>query len=47
MKLLNHPTCRPFTEAGNLSQISAYYEEGRHIMWMLLRAAPLLQPGID
>lgn len=40
MKLLNHPTCRPFTEAGNLSQLSAYYEEGRHIMWMLLRAAP-------
>lgn len=40
MKLLNHPTCRPFTEAGNLSQLSAYYEEERHIMWMLLRAAP-------
>ncbi|MBF1996071.1 crotonase/enoyl-CoA hydratase family protein [Serratia symbiotica] len=40
MKLLNHPACRPFTEAGHLSQISAYYEEGRHIMWMLLRAEP-------
>lgn len=40
MKLLNHPTCRPFTEAGNLTQISAYYEEERHIMWMLLRAEP-------
>ncbi|HEI8868607.1 crotonase/enoyl-CoA hydratase family protein [Serratia sp. AKBS12] len=40
MKLLDHPTCRLFTEAGNLSQISAYYEEGRNIMWMLLRAEP-------
>lgn len=40
MKLLNHPTCRPFTEAGTLTQISAYYEEERHIMWMLLRAEP-------
>lgn len=40
MKLFNHPTCRPFTEAGNLSQLSAYYEEDRHIMWMLMRAEP-------
>ncbi|WON76807.1 crotonase/enoyl-CoA hydratase family protein [Serratia sp. UGAL515B_01] len=40
MKLFNHPTCRPFTEAGNLSQLSAYYEEDRHIMWMMLRAEP-------
>ncbi|WP_447872423.1 crotonase/enoyl-CoA hydratase family protein [Serratia fonticola] len=40
MKLFNHPTCRPFTEAGNLSQLSAFYEEDRHIMWMLLRAEP-------
>lgn len=40
MKLFNHPNCRPFTEAGNLSQLSAYYEEERHIMWMLLRAEP-------
>ncbi|WP_447882844.1 crotonase/enoyl-CoA hydratase family protein [Serratia fonticola] len=40
MKLFNHPTCRPFSEAGNLSQLSAYYEEDRHIMWMLLRAEP-------
>ncbi|AHG20080.1 enoyl-CoA hydratase [Chania multitudinisentens RB-25] len=40
MKSFNHPTCRPFLEAGNLSQISAYYEEERNIMWMLLRAEP-------
>ena len=43
MKLLNHPTCRPFTEAGNLSQLSAYYEEGRHHVDVAARcAAPLL-----
>lgn len=40
MKLFNHPACRPFTEAGHLSQLSAYYEEERHIMWMLMRAEP-------
>jgi DSF synthase len=40
MNLKNHPACRPFTEAGNLSQISAYYEEGRNIMWMMMRAHP-------
>lgn len=40
MKSFNHPNCRPFLEAGNLSQLSAYYEEERHIMWMLLRAEP-------
>jgi len=40
MNLRNHPACRPFLEAGNLSQISAYYEEGRNVMWMMLRAQP-------
>lgn len=40
MNLHNHHACRPFLEAGNLSQISAYYEEGRNIMWMMLRAQP-------
>lgn len=40
MNLKNHPSCRPFTEAGELPQISAYYEEGRNIMWMMLRARP-------
>ena len=39
MNLKNHPACRPFTEAGNLSQISAYYEEGRNI-WMMLCSRP-------
>lgn len=40
MTLQNHHACRPFLEAGNLSQISAYYEEGRNVMWMMLRAQP-------
>lgn len=40
MNMINLPSCRPFTEAGHLSQISAYYEEGRNTMWMLLRAHP-------
>jgi DSF synthase len=40
MNLHNHPDCRPFTEAGELSQISAYYEEGRNVMWMMLRSRP-------
>ena len=40
MDLLDHHACRPFFEAGNLSQLSAYYEEGRNVMWMMLRAQP-------
>ncbi|MFL4558066.1 crotonase/enoyl-CoA hydratase family protein [Yersinia kristensenii] len=40
MNMINLPSCRAFTEAGHLSQISAYYEEGRNTMWMLLRAHP-------
>ncbi|WP_323123476.1 crotonase/enoyl-CoA hydratase family protein [Burkholderia alba] len=40
MNLDSHQACRPFSEAGDLSQISAYYEEGRNIMWMMLRAQP-------
>ncbi|MFP3740556.1 enoyl-CoA hydratase, partial [Burkholderia sp. SIMBA_019] len=40
MNLQNHHACRPFLEAGKLSQISAYYEEERNVMWMMLRAQP-------
>jgi DSF synthase len=40
MNLKNNPACRPFLEAGDLSQISAYYEEERHTMWMMLRSRP-------
>jgi DSF synthase len=40
MDLKNHPACRLFTEAGDLSQITPYYEEGRNILWMMLHAYP-------
>lgn len=40
MQLENHPDCRRFTEAGNLSQIDAWYEAGRRTMWMMIHAAP-------
>ncbi|GAB2892943.1 crotonase/enoyl-CoA hydratase family protein [Paraburkholderia jirisanensis] len=40
MNLNSHHACRPFLEAGNLTQIAAYYEEERNIMWMMLRAQP-------
>lgn len=40
MNLNNHPAVRPFHEAGDLTQISAYYEEGRNVMWMMLRSRP-------
>jgi len=40
MQLQNHPGCRPFYEAGELSQLAAFYEEGRNIMWMMLRSEP-------
>ncbi|OMG89830.1 crotonase/enoyl-CoA hydratase family protein [Achromobacter xylosoxidans] len=40
MNQLIHPDCHPFTAAGNLKQVSAFYEEGRRVMWMMLRAQP-------
>ncbi|MBB1595470.1 crotonase/enoyl-CoA hydratase family protein [Achromobacter sp. UMC46] len=40
MNQLIHPDCHPFTAAGNMKQISAFYEEGRRVMWMMLRAQP-------
>jgi DSF synthase len=40
MHLADHPHCRPFTEAGSLTQITPYYEEERNILWMMLNAAP-------
>lgn len=40
MNLIDHTACRPFTEAGHLYQIAAYYEEGRNVMWMMLRSYP-------
>lgn len=40
MNQLIHTDCHPFTAAGNMEQISAFYEEGRRVMWMMLRAQP-------
>lgn len=40
MTVINQTTCRLFTEAGDNTQLSAYYEEERHTMWMLLRSQP-------
>ncbi|NMP25795.1 crotonase/enoyl-CoA hydratase family protein [Rahnella sp. SAP-1] len=40
MNLVDHTACRPFTEAGQMSQLAAYYEEGRNVMWMMLKAYP-------
>jgi DSF synthase len=40
MMLKDHPKTRRFTEAGELSQLTAWYEEGRNIMWMMLHATP-------
>jgi DSF synthase len=40
MTLHDHPKTRRFIEAGELTQIDAWYEEGRNILWMMLRAEP-------
>lgn len=40
MPLFNHPKTRRFIEAGNLSQMSAWYEAERNVMWMMLHAHP-------
>jgi len=40
MTVINQTTCRLFSEVGQTTQLSAYYEEGRRTMWMMLRAQP-------
>jgi len=40
MPLQNHPKTRRFIEAGELSQMTAWYEADRNIMWMMLHAHP-------
>jgi DSF synthase len=40
MPLQNHPKTRRFIEAGTLTQMSAWYEAERNIMWMMLHASP-------
>jgi DSF synthase len=48
MNLETHHACRPFTEAGPLSQITPYYEAGRNILWVMLHAQPrpCFNPGL-
>ena len=40
MPLQNHPKTRRFIEAGPLSQLSAWYEAERNILWVMLHAQP-------
>jgi DSF synthase len=40
MPLQNHPRTRRFVEAGELTQMSAWYEADRNVMWMMLDAHP-------
>lgn len=40
MNLVDHPACRPFTEAEHLAQVTPFYEEERNIMWMMLHGSP-------
>lgn len=40
MPLVNHPKTRRFIEAGMLTQMSAWYEAERNVMWMMLQAHP-------
>jgi DSF synthase len=40
MPLQNHLKTRRFIEAGLLSQMSAWYEAERNVMWMMLRTHP-------
>jgi DSF synthase len=40
MPLQNHPKTRRFIEAGPLTQMSAWYEAERNVMWMMLHAMP-------
>jgi DSF synthase len=40
MQLHNHPKTRRFIEAGHLTQMSAWYETDRNVMWMMLHTNP-------
>lgn len=40
MTVLNHPTCKLFTDSTRYTQLCAYYEEERRTVWMMLRAQP-------
>ncbi|MFW0765706.1 crotonase/enoyl-CoA hydratase family protein [Trabulsiella odontotermitis] len=40
MTVINQPTCTLFTDAERFTQLSAYYEEERRTVWMMLRSQP-------
>ncbi|EKS6937704.1 crotonase/enoyl-CoA hydratase family protein [Enterobacter roggenkampii] len=40
MTVINQPTCTLFTDTERFTQLSGYYEEERHTVWMMLRAQP-------
>lgn len=37
MSILNNPSCKQITTPGQYTRLSAYYEEERHTVWMMLR----------
>lgn len=40
MTVINQPTCKLFTDPERFTQLSAWYEEERRTVWMMLRAQP-------
>lgn len=40
MPLQNHPKTRRFIEVGKLTQMSAWYEAERNVIWMMMHASP-------
>lgn len=40
MPLQNHPKTRRFIEVGKLTQMSAWYETERNVIWMMMHASP-------
>jgi DSF synthase len=40
MEPMDNKNCRLFTEAGPLTQVTAYYEEGRNTLWAMMHGTP-------
>lgn len=40
MTIITHPDCRLFTNSAQYTQLSAWYEEKRKTIWMMLNAQP-------
>ncbi|WBT60385.1 crotonase/enoyl-CoA hydratase family protein [Kosakonia oryzendophytica] len=40
MTIINHATCKLFTDDERFTQLSGFYEEERRTVWMMLRARP-------